>query len=334
MRIRKHRNRIRRRKRKNTGRLLIVSILTFLAASILATTKVSGRNGEAQSGEAEVQQAEEGEGDVSASGLRISTVDDGLEELEAMLGEMTADEDGIWSIYVKDLGTDECISINNQSMYAASLIKLFVMESSFLNLDKLAGNAASYSGIGEDAAYEYVTETLADMIEISDNESYNELVRLNSREQDFTEGCLALNEYLEDSCYINTGIYHTLSPSDTEPEKTADKQNYTSVEDCGTLLEAIYDGTCVSETASEMMLGFLLQQQVVNKIPAGLPSYITAANKTGETDDTQHDAAIVFGDKTDYILCIMSSDITDAEAAAAMIQDISGEVYQYLNEEV
>lgn len=60
MRTRKHRNRIRRRKRKNIGRLLIVSIITFLAASILATTKVSGRNGEAQSGETEVQQAEEG----------------------------------------------------------------------------------------------------------------------------------------------------------------------------------------------------------------------------------------------------------------------------------
>ena len=332
MRTGKYGRSLKRRRRKRTVRLIIVSIITILIAGILTTTKVSGRNKAAEGRETEEQQTQYEEKHVEASEVtpQVSAEDVGLGELEEILEEMTADEDGIWSIYVKNLDTDESISMNNQSMYAASLIKLFVMENSFSEIDELADHAAVYGG-SEDTAYDYVLETLSNMIEVSDNESYNELVRLHSSELSFTEGCLAVNAYLKESCYENTGIYHTLSPSNTESEKTADIRNYTSAEDCGILLESIYDGTCVSEEASGMMLDFLLNQQVVNKIPAGLPPDISVANKTGETDETQHDAAIVFGEKTDYILCVMSSDVTDPESAEAMIQSISGEVYQYLN---
>ena len=36
------------------------------------------------------------------------------------------------------------------------------------------------------------------------------------------------------------------------------------------------------------------------KIPQGLPDGIKSANKTGETDQDQHDIAIVYGEKTTY----------------------------------
>lgn len=138
--------------------------------------------------------------------------------------------------------------------------------------------------------------------------------------------------HTKESAYIHTGIFHTLSPSDTEYQSIADSSNHTSPEDCGRLLERIYEGTCVSEEASWEMLELLLQQEVVNKIPAGLPTGITAANKTGETQEVQHDAAIVFGEKTDYILCVMSSELDDSNEAVNLIQEISSVVYSALNE--
>ncbi len=52
------------------------------------------------------------------------------------------------------------------------------------------------------------------------------------------------------------------------------------------------------------------------------------ANKTGETDENQHDIAIVYGPKTTYILCVMSEDSTNA---IANIRSISKVVYNYLN---
>ena len=46
------------------------------------------------------------------------------------------------------------------------------------------------------------------------------------------------------------------------------------------------------------MLNLLSNQENTWKIPQGLPDGIKSANKTGETDQDQHDIAIVYGEKT------------------------------------
>lgn len=254
-----------------------------------------------------------------------------FENIETQLVERISQEEGTWSIYLKDLSTGGEISINNEQMYAASLIKLFVMQSCYEHWNQIVENDSAYSGSELDSS-EKAETLLTSMITVSDNESYNELVRMHSSTRSFTDGCLFIEDYLcSDTVYINTGIFHTLSPSSTESEKTEETKNYTCVEDCGLLLESIYEGTCVSSEASREMLDLLLQQTVTDKIPSGLPDGISVANKTGETDEVQHDAAIVFGEKTDYILCVMSSDISGAGDAQSVIQDISGMVYEWLN---
>lgn len=224
-----------------------------------------------------------------------------MEALQTELESMTAAADGTWSIYVEDLGTETEISVNSQQMYAASLIKLFVMQSTYEYMDQIVENGSIYSGSTEQSSLR-TEELLTNMITVSDNESYNELVRMHSASLSFTEGCAVVEEYIQASGYENTGIFHTLHPSDSVSESTSDEENYTSAEDCGALLESIYNGTCVSESASEEMLELLMEQQSTGKIPAGVPEGVLTANKTGETDEVQHDAAIVFGEETDYTL--------------------------------
>lgn len=258
------------------------------------------------------------------------TIDVDLSLLQEKLEQMTEAVDGTWSIYLKDLKTDTSFSINNQEMYAASLIKLFVMESSYQYMDMLLENENSYSG-AEETAETIIKNQLAEMIEQSDNESYNDLVSLHSEALDFEDGCYLVEEYLEEAGYQDTGIFHTLSPSETEPQSISDIKNHTSVEDCGKLLEKIYCGTCISKEASQEMLELLMKQENVNKIPQGVPEDIQTANKTGETEEVQHDAAIVFGEKTDYILCVMSTGIEESGTAIQTIQEISSVVYNFLN---
>ena len=78
------------------------------------------------------------------------------------------------------------------------------------------------------------------------------------------------------------------------------------------------------------MLNLLLAQERRYKIPAGLPSGVKSGNKTGETDSYQHDAAIVYGKKTDYVICVFSS--TGSESyAVPRIQAKFRSVDQYLN---
>lgn len=253
-----------------------------------------------------------------------------LSALETELNTFLETADGTYGIYIQDLSTGCELEINNEQVYAASLIKLFVMESTYENMETIVEYDVAYT-YDEDYTREKIDTLLTNMITASDNESYNELVRMHSSSQSFTEGCLYIEENLIEPNYPNTGIYHTLHPSNSEYENTSDGSNYTSAEDCGHLLADIYNGTCVSEEASEEMLELLLAQERTTKIPAGVPDDVTVANKTGETDDVQHDAAIVFGEDRDYVIVVTSYDFESSSNAVTNITEISSMTYEALN---
>ena len=165
---------------------------------------------------------------------------------------------------------------------------------------------------------------------VSDNESFNELVRLQTDRFDFKEGAEAVNEYLKEEGYTKTTVQHTLHPASSKSEGLGER-NMTSARDCGLLLERIYKGECVNEEASKAMLNLLMNQNITWKIPQGIPAGIEVGNKTGETDEDQHDIAIVYGEETDYILCVMSEGFKNQDTAMDNISRISRVVYNYLN---
>lgn len=255
----------------------------------------------------------------------------GMETLEPKLAEMLKSYQGEWSAYVKNLDSGEEILINNQPMYSASLIKAFVLADSYKEMENVMANEGQKLKKEADSqeVKVKVDDLICNMITVSDNESFNELVRLQSEKNDFKEGAEKINEYLKEEGYGDTSVQHTLAPS-ASPSTGLGGRNTTSVKDCGTLLERIYEGECVSEEASEEMLNILLQQEVDWKIPSGLSSDVKVANKTGETDTSQHDIAIVYGEKTTYIFCVMSQDCSES-TAIHNIRDLSRVVYYHLN---
>ena len=183
--------------------------------------------------------------------------------------------------------------------------------------------------VSDPAVSTKVNDLLWNMITVSDNESFNELVRLQTTSGVFKDGAEAVNAFLAESQFADTSVQHTLSPSASKDAGLGGR-NTTSVKDCGELLSRIYKGECVSKEASEAMLNLLLNQQVTTKIPSGISASVEIANKTGETDTDQHDIAIVYGEKTTYILCVMSENCKSGDAVSH-IRDISGIVYNYLN---
>ena len=256
----------------------------------------------------------------------------GMDTLEPQLESMLSSYDGEWRVYVKNLDTDEVISINNKPMYSASLIKAFVMAKTYADMDLVLENQAEKMKAEPDspAVQEKVYDLLWNMITVSDNESCNELGRLQDEKSDFLKGAESVNEYLEKEGYDDTSYQSTLHPS-RSPVLSLGEHNTTTAEDCGLLLERIYKGECVSAAASEDMLELLLNQKNTTKIPSGIAADVTVANKTGETDTDQHDMAIVYGPKTTYILCVMSEGFKNADQAVENIRKISGVVYNYLN---
>ena len=156
--------------------------------------------------------------------------------------------------------------------------------------------------------------------------SLREFVSEKREEQNVQKLC----DHLEKEGYMETSYQSTLHPS-ASPKLSLGERNMTSVKDCGLLLERIYRGECVSEEASEQMLELLKKQENTTKIPAGIKDEVETANKTGETDEDQHDIAIVYGAKTTYVLCVMSEGWKNSDDAVENIRNISSMVYNYLN---
>lgn len=104
-----------------------------------------------------------------------------------------------WSVYVKDLKTNISFTINDTSMYPASIIKLFVME-------------ATYASVREKriALTANVKTLLREMITESDNTSYNSLIRVIGK-GNFSAGCSYINNYIKQKGHTGTGVHHYLN---------------------------------------------------------------------------------------------------------------------------
>ena len=255
------------------------------------------------------------EGKVSVKNTSMTEVDKSSADMDRIENELAEDlavragAGETWSAAVVNLDTEDSCTVNNQSMQAASLIKLFIMGAVYDRYDSLT---VTY---GEDQ----IQSLLSDMITVSDNMAANTLTNYLGDGDDAT-GRGAVNEYCASNNYESTAMGRMLlAPADKG-------DNLTSVSDCAEFLRKVYKNELPH---AEEMLGFLKNQQRTHKIPAGLPDGVESANKTGELDTVENDAAIVFAD-TPYILCIMSENLSDVGAAQNNIAGISSDIYNLI----
>ncbi|MDO4522703.1 MAG: serine hydrolase [Eubacteriales bacterium] len=229
---------------------------------------------------------------------------------------------GDWSIYIKDLSTDRVMQINEHSMESASLIKLYIAGAIYEALER-----------GELTMDDQIRNALQLMITISDNESSNVLTRrLTDETGDFQTGLAVTNDFITRYGFTNTEQINGIA--DPSLWVNDGRVNMTSAADCGHFLEMVYDGTLVSHYASLRLEDLLNRQEVNYKIPDGLPSGVHISHKTGEVDDTENDAAIIYTPYGDYIFCVLSTDLTDTGSAVDHIHEITGMVYRYFTEPI
>lgn len=106
--------------------------------------------------------------------------------------------------------------------------------------------------------------------------------------------------------------------------------NTTTARDLAIILRAIEEGKAAPPAATREMLGILLAQEFNEKIPAGLPSGVKVAHKTGEITAVSHDAAIVYPPgRKPYVLVVLTRGITDGAKSSKLIADISAIVYAH-----
>ena len=249
----------------------------------------------------------------SAATKKDSTLSPEMSALDKKLREELENKSGDWSLYLYRLDTDEEIAINaDQPMVSASLIKLYI-----------AGCYLERVKKGKlDDNYDY---QLFKMLSESDNGATNTLIDVLGMDR--------INRFMKKH-HFKAGKLNRkmLVQNGTE--------NYTSSADCGKVLREVYNWDYVNPDSSARVMRALWAQIPRNrqKIPAGVPSDIETANKTGElyTHDqngtgitVQNDAAVIFAPHHPYILVVMTAVPGGGEGQLHReIAGLSAQVYE------
>ncbi len=251
----------------------------------------------------------------SGAGTSSEPVTD--EKLETILKQVQSQlpaENGTWAVFISDLVNGTEGSLNDQKMQAASLIKLYIMGAVYENYDQITGQ------YGRDS----VDSNLYSMITVSDNDAANTLTTYLGG-GDSAAGMQAVNSFCQAHGYDQTHMGRMLLASNENDD------NYTSVGDCGHLLQEIYKQDTSGYTHTTDMFNLLKAQTRCNKIPAQLPEGVKTANKTGELDNVENDAGIIYDSKNDVVIVFMSQNLSSAGSAQNTIATLSRTIYDYYN---
>ena len=238
-------------------------------------------------------------------------------------------------------GRDELLIQPDVEFHAASTMKVPVMIELFrqarigaLKLDDLVRVTNEFHSIVDGSAYklEPDVDSDADVYKhVGGQLSYRQLCESMIT----TSSNLAANILIEHlgakriqltTDGLGAGGMHVLRG--VEDTKAFDKglNNTTTARALLTLMEAVANGEAGDKTSTEAMISILERQKFNDRIPAGLPSGIAVAHKTGEITKIQHDAAIVFAPRP-FVLIVLVRGIEDAKKSGAMTAEITRALY-------
>ena len=296
-------------------------LLPLLSVSLLAAPVSTGYAAETNVAVAETEQgtlspsSENSDsvfGGTSASDEPVT--DEALQTLLNQIQEQLPADNGSWSVFVSDLINETEGSINDQTMQAASLIKLYIMGAIYENYDQIIGQ------YGKDS----VDSNLHSMITVSDNDAANTLTTYLGGGNS-SAGMQAVNSFCQEHGYRQTDMGRMLLASNDQDD------NYTSVNDCGHFLIEVYKEEESSYAHASDMYALLKAQTRQNKIPAMLPNGVKTANKTGELDNVENDAGIIYDAANDLVIVFMSQNLSSAGNAQNTIASLSRTIYDYYN---
>jgi beta-lactamase class A len=106
-------------------------------------------------------------------------------------------------------------------------------------------------------------------------------------------------------------------------------ENYTSAKDMALVMEKIYRKELINADVSKRSLELLKNQKINDRIPVKLPDGVTVAHKTGLERYVCHDVGIVFTEKGDYLIVVLTKTKKGFRQAKMFIADMALETYNY-----
>ena len=220
------------------------------------------------------------------------------------------------TVSVQELSGDSRAAghLQSSSMATASTFKLYV---AYATLYQIEQGKYSLSTVTSDG--KTIQTDLTNMIVNSDNDA--------SRTLGFMLGWQNINDLLKGQGLTATNL-NNYNPASTDP--IGDK--HSTAADFTTFLGLLNSGKLLNQDDTEYLLGLMERQNYRERVPAGVPSSITVADKPGwlkvsegDGENVQDDAAIVYGPKSTYVLVIMTNGTNPQPLA-----NLSGHIYDYL----
>lgn len=258
-------------------------------------------------------------------------INENHQETKNPLGDVVANalmgSQGDYAIVIKNLKTGESYFKNENKAYeTGSLYKLWVMataykqiqegtlmkdellEDSIVNLNRKFSISPNDAEMTSGTIDMTVSEAIKQMITISHN--YGAMLLTDKIKLSSIENFLKLNGF------VSSALGNGIDP----PKSTA--------LDISQFLEKLYKGELADLTYTTEMLDTLKAQTFDGGLPKYLPEQTVVANKTGDIGWFKHDAGIIFSEKGDYIIVVMSESESPA-GAQDRIALISKAVYEY-----
>lgn len=268
-----------------------------------------------------------------------------LEERKAAwlaLKQTLADEinrfDGEAGIVVKDLEMNWEISFDKDKLFpSASLTKIPIMAACFLAAEQ--GRVKLNRNIALKASDKLTGSGVLKNMPAGVVFSVKRLIGLMIYDSDNTATNIVTNllgiDYLN-GAFKTFGLKNTNLSRKIADYKSRDKgiENYTTAEDMAFLLEKIYRMGLSSKYVSEQCISMMKLARSNNRIPRYLPAEVSVAHKTGLERSVCHDAGIVYTNKGNLLIAVLTKHAnSNSDPAKAFIAKVSLYMYNYLEQE-
>lgn len=309
--------------------ILSLSILFNIYLLCNSSSKIHGNNVQ-YFGEAQVMKLDLIDSGIAELDIRefLKTKQDYISSYTSLrkeIEEMLANTSGHFGIYFEDLHSHSWFGINERETFKpASLLKtttvasiLSLVEEKELLLD------TKVELTEDDLNYRFGTLykekgskiTVEELIERALTKSDNTAIK-------------TLHQFISDEKWIETRLAMGLPL--VSVEESANGTALTPKE-FSRIFHSLYYAGYLSRASSNWMLSLLSKTEFKDGIPAGVPDEIKVAHKIGiwVNNGEVHDCGIVYA-KRPYILCIMSSGVTQQEGNK-IIKEISQRIYNYVS---
>jgi len=260
------------------------------------------------------------------------------EKLEAAIGEIDRSLDGVLGIAIKDLTTDQTFFLRADEVFPqASTIKIAVLAELY-HQSQVAAQNHSEEGKLTDGYTVQTSDLVPDsdimqgltpgvtrltnrdlatmMVAVSDNSATNVLIdRL---------GMDKINALMDSLGLAHTRLRRKMMDLQAAHEG---RENLSTPREMMSLLESLYRGKVLNKALTEDFLQ-ILSTHKDSFIPRDLPADVRSANKPGELEGVRNDCGIVFAPNRPYVICVMSTYLTNERAGEEVISKISLVAYR------